>query len=460
MTVREAGSEANSTGAAASEGQAPGQGDSIAWYVGRDGKQYGPVGDPEFWAMLASGQVLPTDLVWRDGFPEWKPALELQPPTKQIATKPVPPVAASQASETRPHVQPQSQSAATAGAYSAPHPAAYADAQPNSQTAPAPKGAVERSARAPSHTDRAHGSTTEEPLPRKRKQRTTAPEHTPRNRLRSIGRGLAWTAIVLFFVATLGAAYLMVAGDKSLMRSVSAYIPQFGERVAASPPLSGFAPSSDATDNMLQLTTLGRVLKKYHPDWYAERVKEASDAVRGNKSDADVAAGFMLSVVKLRREYAGDATSAPIARMKSIATLFAANLVRLKAHSVDACFQYVSSGESAPVVVALLQSPEHTSALQAQLVATFEGIDEGRKTPRVYPQPKASDYDVLVAALEARGWKKDELTLFADSQKLAKATPETVCRLVTEWFEAQIGIKDADVQLRLLADSLRPIVAG
>jgi hypothetical protein len=237
-------------------------------------------------------------------------------------------------------------------------------------------------------------------------------------------------------------------------------IPQFSERIATSAPLSGFAPTTTATDEALQKTALGQVLKKYHPEWYTERVKEAADAVRGGKSEADVLAGLMQSIVKLRRQHAGDAASAPIARLKSIASLFAANLVRLKGHSVDACFQYVSSGESAPAVVALLQNPEHTSALQAQLAATFEGIEEGRKTPRVYPQPKASDYDILVTALEARGWKKNDLTLFADSQKLAQAAPETVCRLVTEWFEAQIAIKDPDVQLRLIADSLRPVVAG
>ena len=244
------------------------------------------------------------------------------------------------------------------------------------------------------------------------------------------------------------------------MRMATALIPQFGERIPTTAPITGFATTTVATDEALQKSRLWLVLKKYHPDWYADRVKEATDSARGGKSETEILTGLMQAVVKLRRQYAGDAVSAPITRLKSIATLFAGNLVRLKGQSVDACFQYVSAGESAPVIVALLQNPEHTSALQAQLVATFEGIDEGRKTPRVYPQPKATDYDVLVAALEARGWKKDDLTLFADSQKLAQAAPETVCRLVTEWFEAQIGIKESDIQLRLIADSLRPVVAG
>lgn len=46
MTVQETGS------AAGGASQAP----AIAWYVGRDGQQYGPVGDPEFRAMLELGK--------------------------------------------------------------------------------------------------------------------------------------------------------------------------------------------------------------------------------------------------------------------------------------------------------------------------------------------------------------------------------------------------------------------
>ena len=72
MTVQEAGS------AETAGGEPPVQ--AVSWYVGRDGQQYGPVGDPEFWAMLASGQILQTDLVWRDGFAEWTPASAVRPP--------------------------------------------------------------------------------------------------------------------------------------------------------------------------------------------------------------------------------------------------------------------------------------------------------------------------------------------------------------------------------------------
>lgn len=428
MTVQEAGSGSSAASATAAQ--------TIAWYVGRDGQQYGPVADPEFHAMLQSGQILPTDLVWRDGFAEWKPASSLRTMASVIPPAPEP----------QPPTQPVAQS------YQPPQQQPAAEArlapQPRADAAP-PRERTDRQPLAPKV----------EPS-RGKPKREAGGESTLRRRTRKVGRGIAWAAIALFFVVTLGAAYLVVTGDKNLQRMASALIPQFGERIPTTAPITGFATTPPATDEALQKSLLWQVLKKHHPDWYVDRVKEATEGVRSGKSETEILTGLMQAVVKLRRQYAGDATSAPITRLKLITTLFATNLVRLKGQSVDACFQYVSAGESAPAIVALLQNADYTSALQAQLAATFEGIDEGRRTPRVYPQPKATDYDVLVAALEARGWKKDDLTLFADSQKLAQAPPETVCRLVTEWFEAQIAIKEPDVQLRLIADSLRPVVAG
>ncbi len=275
-----------------------------------------------------------------------------------------------------------------------------------------------------------------------------------------IGRGLLWAAIAAFFAITLTAAYLVVASDKNLLRMATALIPGRGEKVTVTAPIAGFARTTEATDQALQKSVLWQVLKKYHGDWYAERVREATEAAVANKSQGEIASAMMQGVVKLRRQYAAEATSAPVARLKSIATLFTANLVRMRAHSIDSCYQFVSAGEGAPAVVTLLQVPEFTSTLQAQLVATFEAIEEGRRATRIYPQPKPEDYDVLVKLLEARGWKNADMQLFSDSGALAKASPETVCRLVTEWFESQLAIDDPDIQLRLIVDSLRPVVAG
>ena len=169
---------------------------------------------------------------------------------------------------------------------------------------------------------------------------------------------------------------------------------------------------------------------------------------------------MMAAVVALRRKHAGDALSATSAKLRVVASAFAENLGRLRKTSVDACHGFISSGETSPGYLKMLDDPAHTGALQAQLTAVFDAVGEGRKVPRIYPQPKQADYNLLVALLEARGWSDADMQLFSDSRAFGKAEPEKVCRMVTDWFETQLEIKDADAQLRLLADALKPVVAG
>jgi hypothetical protein len=107
-----------------------------------------------------------------------------------------------------------------------------------------------------------------------------------------------------------------------------------------------------------------------------------------------------------------------------------------------------------------MQNPAHARHLQAQLTAVFEAISDGRKAARVYPQPRKTDYDALAADLAKLGWSQADMQLFSDERALAKAEPGKVCQLVHDWFSAQLAIKDPDMQLRLLVDSLKPVVAG
>src|SRR5215510_14661591 len=50
------------------------------WYLAREGQQYGPLTDPELAKFVELGHLQPTDLLWREGFPDWRPAMVVFPP--------------------------------------------------------------------------------------------------------------------------------------------------------------------------------------------------------------------------------------------------------------------------------------------------------------------------------------------------------------------------------------------
>jgi hypothetical protein len=49
----------------------------MQWYFSKGGTQMGPVSLDELRAKIASGEVTGADMVWREGFPDWKPASEI-----------------------------------------------------------------------------------------------------------------------------------------------------------------------------------------------------------------------------------------------------------------------------------------------------------------------------------------------------------------------------------------------
>ena len=55
------------------------------WYLARDGQQFGPLSELELAKFIELGHLQPTDLLWREGFPDWRPALVVFPPRKPAA---------------------------------------------------------------------------------------------------------------------------------------------------------------------------------------------------------------------------------------------------------------------------------------------------------------------------------------------------------------------------------------
>ena len=242
--------------------------------------------------------------------------------------------------------------------------------------------------------------------------------------------------------------------DKAVakMRAASAAIKE--------PPLTGFGGTAESVDGELQKSTLWRVVKREFPAWYDERVQEAVRLAGERKEDKEISAHMTAALIDLRRKNGVAILAASPERLKIVAASFVENLSRLAKHSTEACYGYISQGEGSPVIMELLRTPEHTSSLQAQFKAIIEAAADGRKSPKSYRTPSREDYDVLAAQLQARGWTPVDLQTFSDARALARASPERVCQMVQDWFLAQLAVSDEDVQMRLLAEALKPVVSG
>lgn len=235
--------------------------------------------------------------------------------------------------------------------------------------------------------------------------------------------------------------------------------PDKGERTDK--PISKSSEKSvGSLEERLLSTATWRIIKQEFPDWHAERLKETAALAAQNKADAEIRQHLAQAVVRLRRQHANHALAASSSKIKAVMTAFHASLKQLKRHSVEACYSFISKGEASPTIVSLMQDPLYASPLLAQTTAAFEAIADGRKTPRVHQQPSKSDYDALAGDLAKRGWSQADMQLFSDEKALSRAPPEKVCQLVHDWIAAQLDIKDPDTQLRLLADTLKPVVAG
>jgi hypothetical protein len=294
--------------------------------------------------------------------------------------------------------------------------------------------------------------------PAPRDEPDTFEDTPPRSRLASAGRWIKRVAVLIFFASTLSAAAWYAYPHRAdLLRMATALT---GDSATSASPFGGFGANPESSDLALQKVPLWRVLKRDYPDWYKARINDAAELTRTKQPDTVITQRTAEELAKLRRQYAGDALSATAPQLQAIAASFSESLIRLRKHSVDACYTFISAGEANPQIVPLLQMPDIAELVHKQWLAVFNAVAEGRKQPRVYPPPKQGDYDVLVKELQARGWTQGDMQLFSDSRALAKATPEKVCTLVTQWFESQMMIKDPDAKLRLLVDSLRPVVAG
>lgn len=392
----------------------------MQWYLAREGQQFGPISEAELAKFIELGHLQPNDLLWREGFPDWRPAMVVFPPRTQTPQRP----AAGLRTGT---------------------------------------GTGAPAARQPSAPDKLDMRSARDTL------RAPAGDHEDDGDIQPRRGRSGRVAMLLLIIAAIGAVGWFAYPYRDRLTDVIGTVSPFTTSDAFTvadrkslqvPPLAGFSDTPDATDAKLQNTALWRVIKREFPDWYTQRLNEAATLARASKDDADIGQAMARKLVELRRQQVANALSATLPRLKGVATAFYDNLVQLRKHSTEACFGFISQGEANPAIVTMLQGSAHTSHLQAQLTSVFEAIAEGRKQPRVYPQPRQTDYDKLAADLAKRGWTPADMKLFSDERSLAQAAPDKVCQMVHDWFAAQLSLTDQDAQMRLLVESLRPVVAG
>jgi hypothetical protein len=378
------------------------------WYLARDGKQHGPISEPELVQFLEQGHLLPTDLLWREGFADWRPAMTVFAPRGPAASRPPP-------------------------------------RRPAADGAPAARQRDAFAAEARSYGD--------------------GFDDTEGRRGSRLGR---IAAVVVVAAALAGAGALAFFNRARLAEFATALTASSGGAMTVAdrkslevPPLAGFRGGTPASiDAALQATALWSVIKREFPEWYEERVKEAAALARENKDDVAIGQHMAAKLREFRRQQVSNALSATQPRLKTVATAFLDNLSKLREHSPQACHGFINGGEANPAIVALLQGSEFTPGLQAQLTVMFEAIAEGRKQPRVYPRPNQQEFEQLAKDLFKMGWTQEDLVLFINARELAKAPPETQCRLVHDFFKAQLAFSDPDVRMKLIISSLGPVFGG
>lgn len=437
----------------------------VEWYLARDGQQFGPLSDIELKKFVELGHMRPNDLLWRHGFPDWRPASSVFPSGRPAAP------AANPATLAR-----------TGPADGQRAAAAQTKLEPERGAGPA-QAAARPATRTATGGQPANGGPRGQPATAAQRRMDARPAEQRSARpapARKRGRSYGTLVVFLLLLTVLAGAALALHQTGRL----SALMADFGlsdvsdtgakpassTRTAANAAPATAGPSQSVllvtgssareVDATFQRTALWRLLKAEFPDWYGEQIREAARLGSEQKDEKAIAKYLADAMVALRRKHVAEALSASPPRLRTVASAFLGNLNRLAASSIDACYSFISQGETHPGVIELMRSSEHTANLQAQVVAVFEAIAEGRKAPRAQTPPRREDYDTLAAQLAQRGWNPADLALFSDPRALSRATPQKVCQMVQDWFAAQLAVKDEEVQLRLLVEALKPVVAG
>lgn len=496
----------------------------VEWYIARDGAQHGPISDDEMRTFVELGHLRPDDLVWCQRFTEWLPGKQAFPDRFKPKPAPTAPSSAptpspALAAPVHGPAPVQAPAPAPGPAPTSAHPSAYAPVRANTP-APLAQSPIEAPQASHAGAHQLDVVAMQTALERERRQRQAAPteptgypemgrpgpasqpyasapapsphhdpyalspapapsnDHTHLERTTGapvddedrapssrLTRRLATAAAVLLILGGLG---WLGWQNRAMLSGATAIGGVIASKISGTTPAEAFtltpfeAPGEtrDLIDVSLQKTAVWRILKRDHPDWYADRLADV-ERMRAQKDNEKVISKFLADViVTLRRRNAQTALQSPPEYLRTMASAFVANLKQLSSRDGQTCFGFISFGEAHPFMIELAKTPAFSDALQRQMVAVMDSIGAARTNRVVHANTRRPDYDTLTKELMARGWSQADLATFSDPQKLSASPPDRVCTLVQEWFQAQLALKDADLQARLLAESLKPLVGG
>lgn len=371
------------------------------WFIARDGAQHGPLSDAEMKKLVELSYLRPTDLIWRQGFPDWRPALA---------------------------VFPRPQAAAASGAGLAPGPG------------PDPR------------TGRPTGPPYAEPsLDAGLDHGYEEDDYAEPVRKGGALKRLAVAAMVLLMLGGIGYGGFM---HRDTILSMAANMTGTGGFT------TGSIDTPERADHKLQESEPWTFAKREFPEWYQEQTAHIAKLAKDKKSEADITKYLVSELVKFRRSNSDMALQAPAPVLKDVAVTFRETLMHLGATNTNSCYQFISHGEMSDPILEIFGKMNATSPVQKQVNSIFVAVAEGKKSPIKREGKAASDIEVLTTELKGVGWRDEDIKLFFDPKAFSQAPPERVCQMVQDLFTALLAIKDTNAQERLLVETLRHVMAG
>ena len=417
------------------------------WFIARDGAQHGPLNESEMQLFVERGHLRTTDLVWRQGFPDWRPAFSVFPP-KTPQSQPPQPTAPPQAS--------------TVSAQSpAPGPSGHAT------PARAPIGSPSQQAAAPSTPHASTlGAATPSPAPQTTEAGDFYDEGAESEHRSGWGRALLSTVVIgaitgvgiWFYLNGPPAIFDQAGSGSGAVPIVRA--PQSSDATQEQPKIALTTTQRINIDKRLQNAELWQFLKNQYPAWYGNVLKNADGLDQSDNFERKLSELLISRLIELRRRNAKKVLASSSQSLTKVASTFLDNLKELAGRGPEPCFTFISKGEASPAVIEAMRKPGDSAAIHGQLLATFQASVDGANAPVTRAAPQKSDYEALTSQLAKIGWNKEDIQLFANPKALSQAPPARVCQMVQDWFTAHLNLENAETQERLLYETLRPVVSG